>query len=81
MLISWSQDYSGSPEASFQLLSQFLWFDKYIKIEGTATHFPKFPNKEEINLILQLFGNGRIISWVNLKDRYELTNNVFLSMK
>ena len=72
MLNSWSQNYSGSPETS----SQFLWFKKYIKIEGTVIYFPKFYNKS-INFLSQLFENGRIISWINLKDRYELTNNMF----
>ena len=45
MLICWSQSLSGSPETSSQILSQFLWFNKYIKIEDTIIHFPKFSNK------------------------------------
>ena len=53
MLISWSQDLSRSPETSSQMLTQFLLFNKYIKTEGTAIHFPKFSNKD-INFILQL---------------------------
>ena len=76
MLNSWSQSLSGSPETSSQILSQFLWFNKYIKIEGTVIHFPKFSNKV-INFLSQLFKNGKIISLINLKCRYELTNNMF----
>ena len=76
MLNSWSQTLSGSPETSSQILSQFLRFNKYIKIEGTIIHFPKFSDKC-INFLLQLLENGKIISWINLKDKYELTNNVF----
>ena len=76
MLICWSQSLSGSPETSSQILSQFLWFNKYFKIEGTVIHFPKFSNKG-INFLLQLFENGRIKSWINLKDKYQLTNDVF----
>ena len=79
MLFSCSQGLSGSPETSSQILFQFLWFNKYITIEGTSIHFPKSSNKG-INFILQLFENGRIISWVNLKDRYELTNNMSFSL-
>ena len=73
---SWSQSFSGSPETSSLILSHFLWFNKYIKIEGTVVHFPKFSNKG-INFLLQLFENGRIISSIHLKERYELTNNMF----
>ena len=39
-------------------------------------HFPKFSNKG-INFLSQLFENGRIISWINLKDRYELPSNMY----
>ena len=76
MLICWSQSLSGSPETSSQLLSQFLLFSKYIKIEGMVINFPKFSNKG-INFLSQLFEIGRIMSWINLKDRYELTNDMF----
>ena len=75
MLISWGQGLSGSPETS-QILFQFFWFNNYIKIEGTAIHFPKFSNKD-ISFLSQLFANGKTISWINLKDRYELTNDMF----
>ena len=79
MLNSWSQSLSGSPETSSQMLSQFLLFSKYIKIEGTIIHFPKFSNKA-INFLSQLFENGRIISWINVKDRCELTINIFFHL-
>ena len=54
MLINWSQGLLGSPETSSQLLSQFFWFNKYIKVEDTAVHFPKFSNKD-INFLSKLF--------------------------
>ena len=60
MLNSWSQSLSGPPGTSSQKLSQFSWFNKYIKIEGSVVHFPKFSNKG-INFLSQLFENRRII--------------------
>ena len=39
LLNSWSQSFAGSPETSSQILSQFLWFNKYFKIEGTALQY------------------------------------------
>ena len=53
-----------------------MWFNKYIKIESTVIYFSKFSNKG-INFLSQLFENVRIISWINLKGKYELTNNMF----
>ena len=79
MLNSWSQSISGPPETSSQILSQFWMFHKYIKIEGTVIHFPNFSDKG-INFLSQLFENGRIISWINLKNRFELTNSMFFSV-
>ena len=76
MLICWCQSLSGSPENSSLMLYQFLRFNKYIKIEGTVMHFPKFSSKG-INFLSQLLGNGRIISWISLKDRYELSKDMF----
>ena len=37
-------------------------------------------NFEELSDVSQLFENGRIISWVSLKDEYELTNDMFFSV-
>ena len=45
MVISWSQYLSSSPEIPSQVLSQFLWYNNYIKIEDTVIHFEKFSNK------------------------------------
>ena len=50
-----------------------MCFKKYIEIDSTAILFSKFSDKD-INLISQLFDNGRIISWVSLKDTYKLTD-------
>ena len=43
ILNSWSQSLSESPQTSSQILSQFLWFNKYIKI--TVMYLPKFSNE------------------------------------
>ena len=76
MVISWSQLLSTSPETPSQVLSQFLWYNNYIKIVDAVMHFENFSN-ENIKFLSQLFENDRITSWVNLKYRYELTNDMF----
>ena len=75
MLNSCSQNLSGSPETFSQILFQFPWFKKYIQIESIVIHFPKLSDKG-INFLSQLFENGKIISWINPKNTYELTNNM-----
>ena len=56
MLICWSQ-------TSSEILSQFLWFNKYIKIEGTVIHFPKFSNKGITSYCSYL----KMVGWAQLK--------------
>ena len=41
-------------------------------------HFPKLSNKDT-NFISELSENGRIISWVNLKDKHESKMTCFFS--
>ena len=60
MVISRSQYLSSSPETPSQILSQFLWYNNYIKIEDAVINFEKLSNKN-INFLLQLFENGRFI--------------------
>ena len=77
MVISWRQYLSASIETPSQVLSQFLWYNHYIKTEDAVIHFEKLSNKN-INFLSQLFKNGGIMSWVSLKDEYELVNGMFL---
>ena len=76
MVTSWSLYLSSSPETPSHVLPQFLWNNNYIKIEDAVIHLKKFSNKN-INFLSQLFENGRIISWINLKYEFELTNYIF----
>ena len=69
MVVRWSQYLFSSPESPSQVLSQFLWYSNYIKIEDDVIHFEKVSIKN-INSLLKLFENGRIKSWVSLKEKY-----------
>ena len=40
--ISMSRDLSVSPETSSRILSQILWFTKYLEVRGSAICFAKF---------------------------------------
>ena len=45
MVISWSQYLSSLPETPFEILSQFFWYENYIKIEETVIYFEQLSNK------------------------------------
>ena len=78
-MLIWSHFLSALPVIPSQVLSQFLWYDNYIQIEDVLTYFEKFSNTI-INFLSQLLENDRIILWVNLKDEYELTNDMFFQV-
>ena len=80
MLTSWSQYNSTSPETPSQVLSQFLLYRNYIKIEDAVILFEKFLNRN-IKILSQFFVNGRIISWANLKEECDLTNDMFFYLR
>ena len=52
MLISWTQYLSASSEIPSQVLSQFLWYNNYTKIEDAVVHFENF-SSENINFLSQ----------------------------
>ena len=68
--------FSSSPETPACLLSQFLWFNKYIKIEDNPVCLTKFAAKN-IDFSSQLFEGRSLKSWNNLKIEYNLTNETY----
>ena len=70
---NWKTHFSSSPEPPACLLSQFLWFNKYIQIEDNPVCLTKFAAKN-IYFLSQLFEGVRLKSWNDLKIEYNLTN-------
>ena len=46
MVSSWNQYLSPSPEPPLQVLSEFSWYNNYIKIEDAVMHFALSPLSE-----------------------------------
>ena len=56
------------------VLSQFLWYNSYIKIDNKAVNLNFFSTKN-INFITQLFNaDGSVKNWNFLKTEYALQN-------
>ena len=64
--INWKTHFSSSPETQACLLSQFLWFNKYIQIEDNPVWLTKFAVKN-INFLSQLCKEGNLKPWDDLK--------------
>ena len=65
--------FSSSPETSACILLQSLWFNKYIEIKDNHVSLANFATKV-INFLTQLFEEGNLKPWDDLKLEYSLTN-------
>ena len=73
IFINYKTHFSSSPETPGCLLSQFLWFNNYTQIEDKPVWLTKFAAKN-IDFLTQLFDEGSLKPWDDLKIEYNLTN-------
>ena len=72
--MSWKKYFISPPITCSCVLSQFLWYNSYIKIDSNAVYF-KFFSTKNINFITQLFNtDGSVTNWNILKTEYALQN-------
>ena len=73
-LLNWSKFLSYDPSVPSTILSQYLWFNKHIKIGNNTVYFSHFPN-DGISFIGNLVEiNGKYKSWDTIKYEYNLTD-------
>ena len=58
------------------LLSQLSWINKYTQIEDNHVYLRKITAKN-ISILSQLFEEGNLKPWDNLKLEHNLTNNTY----
>ena len=76
ILLKWSQFLSFYPSVPSSTLSQYLWFNKHIKIGNNGVYFSHFSD-HVISFIGNLVDiNGKYKSWDTIKYEYNLTNKV-----
>ena len=61
----------------YSLMYYLSFFDLSNTLKLRVLQYYKIISNEGINFLLQLFENEGIISWINLNDKYELTNDIF----
>ena len=68
MLMNWKKYFMTPPITPSCVLSQFLWYNSYIRIDNKAVYLKHFSAKNIINFITQLFhSDGSIKNWNILK--------------
>ena len=74
ILMNWKKYFIASPITPSGILSQFIWYNSYIKIDSKAVYFKTFLTKS-INFVTQLFNtDGSVKRWNFLKTDYALQN-------
>ena len=76
IIIAWSKNLSTEPKVPSSILSQFLWFNEYIKVDNTSIYFSYFAD-EGLGYVNQLFdSNGKLFSWEDIKMQYNLKEHM-----
>ena len=74
ILMNWKKYLIASPITPSRVLSQFIWYNSYIKIDSKAVYLNSFSTKN-INFVTQLFNtDGSVKNWNILKTEYTLQN-------
>lgn len=77
ILLFWSKNLSSLSVTPSCILSQFLWFNKYVKISKKPIFFKEFSNKN-INYTGQLFNErGTLKNWICLKNEFYLDEKMY----
>ena len=70
---NWKNQFIYFPNATSCILSQFIWFNRYVTINNTQVYFEKFSHKN-INFVSDFFNEqGDIIKWENFKAIFNCT--------
>ena len=77
MFCNWEKYLSTNPETPLRILSQYLWFNKFIIVDNSYVNFTNFSNKY-INFVNDLVNeNCNFKSWETLKNEYPLDNKLY----
>ena len=72
--MNWKKYFIASLITPSGVLSQFIWYNSYIKIDSKAVYLKSFSTKN-INFVTQLFNtDGSVKNWNILKTEYTLQN-------
>ena len=73
MLLNWSKSLSYDPSVPSNILSQYLWFIKHIKIGYNSVYFSHFSN-HGINFIVNFESIRKYKSCDTINYEYNLTD-------
>ena len=77
IFLLWMKKFSGFSESPSCILSQYIWHNKYIKINNLPIYFNSFSEKN-INFVCQFFhSDGKVKTWNEFKHEFNLNEKLF----
>ena len=77
ILINWMKYFSSDPIVPSCILNQFIWYNKYIKVDGSPIFFKNISLKG-INYLSHLINEtGTFKTWSEIKREYNLDDGMF----
>ena len=77
ILKDWRQFFSSFTVIPSCILSQHLWYNRFIKVDNLGICFSKFAARNVNNVIDLFASDGKIKSWRLLKNEFELSNDMY----
>ena len=77
MLILWTKYYSNKPSLPSTIISQYLWFNSFVKIDSKVVFHKEFSEKN-INFVNDLiFKNGKFKTWEQIIHEFKIDKNLY----
>ena len=77
ILKDWRQFFSSFTVIPSCILSQHLWYNRFIKVDNLGICFSKFAARNVNNVIDLFASNGKIKTWSLLKNEFDLSNDMY----
>ena len=71
----WGKYLSSPPKVLSAVISQFIWYNEYIKIDNNTIYNCYFSQKTLIISAIFFEGNGKMRSWEDLRTKLGLNDN------
>ena len=77
ILKDWKQFFSSFTAIPSCILSQHLWYNRFIKVDNLGICFSKFAARNVNNVIDLFASNGKVKTWRLLKNEFDLSNDMY----
>ena len=79
LLSYWCENFSNYPDSKREISSEYIWYNKYIRIAGKPVFFRALEERGIKHLSYVFFENGSHIPWSTLKDLHSIPSTQYFT--